>query len=685
MADNGAMVSVIIPIYNVEKYIRKCLESVVNQTWSNLEIICVNDGTKDSSMKIVETFAKKDSRIAIINNDNGGLSVARNTGMDRATGGYIYFLDSDDYLAEDAIEQLVKYAEEKRADVVYFNAKVIFETEEIAQQQSTYTGYYNRHQNYLGVHLGEQLFVEMINNWDFKPSAWLAFIKRSYLESIHLRFYPGIVHEDNLFSLQLIYKAQRAAYLDRALYNRIVREASIMTSAKGVRNAYGFFVCQREILTFLGGSKCSLAFYTALKKYLSEMKKNAVKALADISMQDIRDEIVRLDSASEIHFLDYIYEMYTAGRHEKGRLAKFRRTARRIVNRANQIIPKPVSQFCRLGLGFFIFRRNIKRESDKVCVSIVMPVYNVDRFIEQALESLIKQTLKNIEIICVDDGSTDDSKKILQEYQKKDSRIKVLHQEKAGAGAARNYGMSVAVGEYLLFLDSDDIFDEDLCEEVYYQSIRKKTDICLFGAQRYNMQTFVTEPMNWVLRRNEIPKKNLFSSGDVSERLFQITTGCPWSKMYRREFVLQNKLQFQNLQNTNDAFFVRMCLVLADRISTVDKYFVIYRFNEGNNIQSNKAKNPLAFYEAFKAIKLEMQKRGVYEQFERTYCNMVLTESLFNLRTVGDEDAQESIREKLFEEGIEFFGVLNHTADYYDKPQEYCEMQKIYEQRSKNK
>ena len=236
-----------------------------------------------------------------------------------------------------------------------------------------------------------------------------------------------------------------------------------------------------------------------------------------------------------------------------------------------------------------------------------------------------------------------------------------------------------------MFLDSDDIFDEDLCEEVYYQSIRRKADVCLFGAQRLNMQTFETEPMNWVLRRNEIPKRNLFSARDVNERLFQITTGCPWSKMFRREFVSQNKLQFQNLQNTNDAYFVRMCLVLADRISTVDKSYVTYRYNEGNNIQSNKAKNPLAFYEAFKAIKLEMQKRGVYEQYERTYCNMVLTESLFNLRTMGNEDARKSIRDKLSEEGIDFFGILKHTVDYYSRPQEYCEIQKIYEQRSKNK
>lgn len=111
-------VSIIIPVYNVEKYIRQCLESVINQTYKNIEIIVINDGTKDGSMKIVEEYLE-DKRIKIINKNNGGLSSARNKGIEEATGEYIYFLDSDDWIEKDTIEVLVKNS--KDVDIIEAN------------------------------------------------------------------------------------------------------------------------------------------------------------------------------------------------------------------------------------------------------------------------------------------------------------------------------------------------------------------------------------------------------------------------------------------------------------------------------------------------------------------------------------------------------------------------------------
>lgn len=104
---NTPLVSIVIPVYNVELYLRECLDSVISQTYHNLEIICVNDGSPDNSLSILEEYAAKDSRIRIISQENAGISVARNTGMDVATGEYIYFLDSDDYIALEMVERCV--------------------------------------------------------------------------------------------------------------------------------------------------------------------------------------------------------------------------------------------------------------------------------------------------------------------------------------------------------------------------------------------------------------------------------------------------------------------------------------------------------------------------------------------------------------------------------------------------
>ena len=687
------MVSVIIPIYNVEKYIGKCLDSVLSQTFTNLEIICVNDGTPDGSMEIVEVRAKADARIVILNQENGGQSVARNNGIKRATGKYIYFLDADDWLAEDAVEKLVIRAEENEADIVFFDAETVFETEELAQKQAAFADYYKRHRTYDGVYQGIPLFIELVNAWDFKPSPCLVFTRRDYFTSKGLSFYPGIIHEDTLFAFQLIYRADRVVYLGEPLYKRLVRDNSTMTGNARIRKVYGLFVCQREILEEVKEFPCSLEFFLAIKKYLGNMKRNGVHSIKKMKLETIYEKIGRLDADNRVAFMEYIYDEYMMLRSASGRkstrwnkllqrckqvLKRVRNKLIRIRNKVIWMIPAPIRWYARtlrrLGPGYFLYRKDIKKHPEKLCVSVVMPVYNVERYLPMALDSLLCQNLPNIEIICVDDGSTDGSRDILREYEKKDARVKVLCQEKSGAGAARNLGMSVAQGEYLLFLDSDDYFDESLCNEAYYQSVRKKADVCLFGAKRINMQTLEEQAMSWVLRSKEIPRKNLFSAKGINDKIFQITTGCPWSKMFRREFVLQTGLQFQNLPNTNDAFFVRMTMALADRITTLDRCFVTYRYNEGNNTQSNKAKSPLAFYEAFKAMKQELQNRGVYELYERSYCNMVLSESLFNLRTAGTEEARERVRELLLKEAFAFYGLDKHPESYFYDGDAYMEM-----------
>ena len=300
------LVSIIIPMYNVEKYIGKCLDSLQNQTYGNLEIICVNDGSTDATLDIVLERGKEEPRIRVVNRENGGLSEARNTGMDAATGKYIYFLDADDTLYKDAIRVLVSCAEESLLQVVFFNAETIFETKEAEEKNKNYRNYYNRNGRYEGVYTGEELFIAFIRNWDFKPSACLVFMNRLFLQKIGLRFYSGIYHEDNLFTIRLMQMTERCMLCNKILYGRLIREASIVSGEKSVKHAYGFFVCQREIMNAYGQQKHTYAYYSALRKYLKSMQSQAVNAVVDKEYDYLVEQIGGIDAEATGAFLEYI-------------------------------------------------------------------------------------------------------------------------------------------------------------------------------------------------------------------------------------------------------------------------------------------------------------------------------------------------------------------------------------------
>ena len=122
----GNLVSIVIPIYNVEKYLNECVDSVIVQTYHDLEIILVDDGSTDNSGKLCDEYKKIDDRIKVIHQKNGGLSAARNTGMDSAIGEYLYFLDSDDYIEPQTVERLVDTIEQEKADIVLFDGYVVY-------------------------------------------------------------------------------------------------------------------------------------------------------------------------------------------------------------------------------------------------------------------------------------------------------------------------------------------------------------------------------------------------------------------------------------------------------------------------------------------------------------------------------------------------------------------------------
>ena len=176
-------------------------------------------------------------------------------------------------------------------------------------------------------------------------------------------------------------------------------------------------------------------------------------------------------------------------------------------------------------------------------VSVIIPVYNAEPYLRQCLDSIAAQTLRDIEIICVDDGSDDGSPEILREYAEKDGRFTVLHQQNLYAGVARNLGKLAARGEYLAFVDADDFFEPDLLEAEYAQCTRYGADICVCGFDDYGMKTGGYCPDADFLRY--CPAVELMNPKEYAKYLYQFVNPVVWNKMFRRSFAEETGLDFR--------------------------------------------------------------------------------------------------------------------------------------------
>lgn len=219
------LISVVLPVYNVEAYLEECLESLINQEYKVFELIAVNDGSTDNSLKILEDYKDKFENMLIISQENRGLSEARNTGMKYIKGKYTYFLDSDDFIIPSTFLNLVKKAEENQLDLIKFDAKPFstidikfserkYDTSDILSEEIIYS---------------RDMYVNRVKK-KFMPPVWLYFIKTSVITDNDLSFEKDILHEDELFTVQLLNYCNRVMYDSSKYFQRRYRENSIMTS-----------------------------------------------------------------------------------------------------------------------------------------------------------------------------------------------------------------------------------------------------------------------------------------------------------------------------------------------------------------------------------------------------------------------------------------------------------------------
>lgn len=310
---------------------------------------------------------------------------------------------------------------------------------------------------------------------------------------------------------------------------------------------------------------------------------------------------------------------------------------------------------------------------EKIKVSVIIPVYNSEKYLRECLDSVVNQTLKEIEIICVDDGSADKSLDILEEFAKTDSRIRIIRQQNQFAGAARNNGMREANGKYFAFWDADDYFELNALELLYKKSEKENADICLCAAYTFNdgeKQRVVDET---ILKKRFLPQDKVFSVETYPEYIFNIAARAPWNKIVKAAFLRENNIEFQNLKNANDTYFSMICMYYAKRITYVTAPLINYRINNSESITGKASSNPECGYLSYAAVYDEIKKKGISDKALQSFYSRLYNGLIRSIMIQGENNSMQAAYDKVKHEGFAYFDINNHLNS------EYCYFKSDYE------
>lgn len=253
-------------------------------------------------------------------------------------------------------------------------------------------------------------------------------------------------------------------------------------------------------------------------------------------------------------------------------------------------------------------------------LSVVMPVYNGEMFIQDTLDSLLYQTFRDFELICVDDGSTDSSVEILQSNAAEDKRIVVIRLEHLGAANARNVGLNQVRGKYTAILDSDDIYMPTFLEKVYSLVEDSDADIVVVRSSQFCEESGSSLPIPWSVKSEMFPNKATFSPKEIKGNPFLSVIGWTWDKVYRTDFLKEKEVKFQNIPVFNDLAFGFSTWISARKISFIDEIMVNHRIRPGS-ISSGRTSQYCFIVNALAELKNNLESMNLYKDYETAFIN----------------------------------------------------------------
>ena len=556
------MISVIIPVYNAEDYLYVCLNSVLKQTFSDFEIICIDDASSDSSLDILEYFSKKDSRIKIIKNGfNRGPGYSRNCGLNVAEGKYIFFLDADDWINFNTFEILIKKADENDLDLLLFD-EINFhgETHEFSIDNNVNSEYLVEFEN------------KIFNHFDFSKKKLFelpnTICNKLYLKSFLVNndiFFSNenLAYENISFFYKVITNAERVSLINDRLYNHC--ENNSLFRKSNDERLFDIFAIYEDVLNFFIKNKQLYQYYGRL--------------LVNHIFSNLEMGYDLLDNKLKERFFIEIQSLFS-------NFIKYYGLYWDITENVDSKI-----------LNRFYFEDILERISNPPMLTVVVPVFNTEDYLPAVLESIINQTigLDNIEVILVDDCSTDKSRKIVDDYSKKYESIIGIHlfENSKSPSKPRNIGIRNASANYIIFQDSDDGFTLDACELLHKVAVEEDVDVVTgmiarnddltsykialnpWDAVLKSCEKYQDEDVKSLLESDKLLKLKLNSIDDNPLVLKDYALN---SVIFKKSFLVKNNFKFEEYLNAGeDAIFLFKNYIKANGIIFINK--IIYNYN----------------------------------------------------------------------------------------------------------
>ena len=551
------LVSVIVPAYNVAPLLPRCLDSLVAQSLASLEVIVVDDGSPDDCGRIADDYAKRFSNVRVVHRENGGLGAARNSGLAVAQGKYVGFVDGDDFVEPTMYAELSQALEkDERAEFAMCGVNVKYAYDAPEKDQQAMIRYFALPGDG-GTDLTDDLAARM------NVSCCANLYRHDFLRRHQVRFPARVECEDEVFFFQVIAYATRVHFISRPLYNYILNDSGIMAvQSREFKEAHKLpdFLVKNIPLLF--------AFADRLDR--PDLMGIVYRKLSGLSVRYESEEVFRIISRflHESRFIDN-REFLRVG-------VDFVWCRDRLSVIANY--PPSDADFPLVNADLLPPPREPIPAVENPILSYVIPVYNAGASLAVCIDSLRRQTLREIEMIFIDDGSIDRSPDILDAAARRDGRIRVIRQANAGVGVARNRGMDEAKGKYIAFVDADDYLDLCAAEETVALCERHRLDVCLFDFACFNYRTGKRIDLWYNLSRHpEIPRNRVFSPREMSE--WNFNAGL-WDVVLRRDFLLENNLKFPRLKIGEDGFLLYQILSLSERVYVSPHAY--YHYRRGN-------------------------------------------------------------------------------------------------------
>lgn len=583
-------ISIVIPVYNAEQYVSECLDSLLMQTFQDFEVIVVDDCSTDNSVKIVESYSPKFSgRLQLYRmeeNSGGGGNVPRNIGLTLASGEYIFFLDADDFILLTALETLNNFAKEYDADVVYTGSYYDLKTP-----------------NNIYLHIDKESKHLLENGLEDKPdlrvnnpnenlqrflteepesnftNPWTKFIRRDFLLKNRI-FFPNLTNAgDFIWVINVYCHAKRFLRISTPFYFYRQNTASVTLIRREpfeqvVHWASGFV----DWMKFLGEleneneilSDNLIYCFRALKKNFNWRLWRTHDSRNKLSNQDVYAALNRKFTNDSYDLTVPFFFSFIDNER------KVNETGSKTIKQ----LEKEISQ--------------LKNSHSGSAISVIIPMYNAEKYIGKCLDSLLEQTFQNFEVIVVDDCSTDKSFAVVASYAPKFNGRLILSKTKENTGNAafpRNKGLTLSCGEYIQFVDADDMLIKTALEELY--KLAQKWDAEVVCCEKfYETDANGTNRRTNTYQKGKFVEKPTLEPNDLKERVKRITEGryltVPWNKLVRRDLIMKNEIFFPSLKTSEDNIYTQGLVFYAKKFLRVPNIVYIYRQSEGSSQRAER-------------------------------------------------------------------------------------------------